>query len=128
MIDGFGDETATFGDRRAAAREAAALSRVELAFRLGVGERTVATCEDDRAEPRANRLQMLAGMLNVTLMWLLIGRGEGAQPPGEERSAVPVEIDAVLTDLILMRAEMGRMAERVVTTVRRRRLGAREAA
>ena len=61
MSDWFGAETATFGDRLAGAREAAGLSQEELATRLGVRLETLEAWEDDLADPRANRLQMLAG-------------------------------------------------------------------
>ena len=76
-------ETATLGDRLTGAREAAGLSQKALATRLGVKTSTIAAWEDDMAEPRANRLQMVAGLLGVSLMWLLNGEGEGVEDPGE---------------------------------------------
>lgn len=92
VADGwYSDERATFGDRLAAAREAAGLSQKNLAKRLGVKAKTEAAWENDVAEPRANRLQMLAGLLNVSLMWLLNGEGDGVAPPGEE---APLNKDA----------------------------------
>lgn len=75
----FTDDQATLGDRIAAAREAAGLTQAELAQRLGVRRPTLRDWEDDRAEPRANRLQMLAGCLGVSLRWLMTG--EGDDPP-----------------------------------------------
>jgi len=80
MTDWYGAETATFGDRLAGAREAAGLSQEELATRLGVRLETLIGWEEDAADPRANRLQMLAGMLNVSLMWLLTGEGRRHAP------------------------------------------------
>ncbi len=77
----FSDAAATFGDRLAAAREGAGLSQEDLALRLGVRLTTLQAWEDDGAEPRGNRLQMLAGMLNVSLMWLMSGEGEGVDGP-----------------------------------------------
>ena len=56
----FSDETATFGDRLAGAREAQGLSQEDLARRLGVRLKTIQAWEDDLSEPRANRLQMMA--------------------------------------------------------------------
>ena len=82
--DWFSEARATFGDRLAAAREAADLSQKQLARQIGVKTRTLAAWEDDLSEPRANRLQMLAGLLNVSLMWLLNGEGDGVAPPGDE--------------------------------------------
>ena len=77
----FSEEAATFGDRLSAARETAGLTQEDLAGRLGVRLTTLQAWEDDGAEPRGNRLQMLAGMLNVSLMWLMSGEGDGLDGP-----------------------------------------------
>lgn len=77
----FGEDAATLGDRIAAARQAAGLTQSGLAARLGVGAKIVSSWENDRSEPRANRLAMLAGLLNVSVSWLLTGGGEGVAPP-----------------------------------------------
>jgi len=100
----FSDETATFGDRLTAAREAAGLTAAELAQRLGVRARSLTQWEADAAEPRANRLQMLAGMLNVSLMWLLTGAGDGIEPPAEGAPA-----DGRTMALTSLAAELGRI-------------------
>jgi hypothetical protein len=68
---------------------------------------------------------MLAGLLNVSIMWLLTGRGEGVAAPGDE--GVPKDIDGILTDIRLMRAEMGRMADRLGLLEKRLRQTTREA-
>ena len=82
----YGEDVATFGDRLAAAREAAGLKRAEFARRLGVKKITIADWEGDISEPRANRLQMMAGLLNVSVGWLLMGEGDGVeQEPEEDR-------------------------------------------
>lgn len=112
MNDWFSEEQATMGDRIAGARDAAGLTQEELARRLGVRHTTVRAWEDDRTEPRANRLQMLAGLLNVSLMWLLTGRGDGVPDPGKTSDPAPAA-EALVTDLRLLRAELGRMADRV---------------
>jgi len=112
VTDWFSEEQATMGDRIAGAREAAGLTQEELARRLGVRHSTVRAWEDDRTEPRANRLQMLAGMLNVSLMWLLTGRGDGVPDPENVSGPAP-QAAALMIDLRLLRAELGRMADRV---------------
>ena len=62
------------GPRLRIARENADLTQEELAGRVGVMTRSVKAWESGKSAPRANRLQMLAGILGVTLNWLLEGR------------------------------------------------------
>ena len=66
----------TLGGRICKAREVLELSTAQLARRLGVNTQTVQAWEQDQDEPRSNRLVMLAGVLNVSPSWLLIGAGE----------------------------------------------------
>lgn len=119
MSDWFGAEEATFGDRLTGAREAAGLSQEELAQRLGVRLETLASWEDDMADPRANRLQMVAGMLNVSLMWLLTGEGEGLDGPPEAREEAQDvretvrEIRAIRTVLEELDARLGRLERKL---------------
>ena len=107
--DWYGEEVATFGDRLAAAREAGGLKRGEFAKRLGVKKSTIAAWEDDLGEPRANRLSMLAGVLNVSMMWLINGDGEGVT----ETDFDDGDITAILAELRTLRADMTRKAEQV---------------
>ncbi|GHC09585.1 MULTISPECIES: helix-turn-helix transcriptional regulator [Gemmobacter] len=100
----FSEETATFGDRVTGAREGAGMTQDELAKRLGVKLKTVQAWENDMLEPRANRLQMMAGMLNVSLVWLLTGEGEGPDGPAPERSAA-TETRRALAELARIRAQ-----------------------
>ena len=124
--DWYGPETATFGDRLAGAREALGMSQRDLGDRLGVKTKTIQQWEDDLKEPRANRIQMLAGMLNVSLMWLLTGEGDGVAPP-EEADAAPDDA-ALLRELGSVRGEMAALGERIGRLeVRLRRVLAREA-
>lgn len=119
MTDWYGAKAATFGDRLAGAREAAGLSVADLAQKLGVRYETLQSWEEDLADPRANRLQMLAGLLNVSMMWLLTGEGAGLDgPPDQMAEPVAVtetireihEIRAVLEDLD---ARLGRLERRL---------------
>jgi len=107
----FSEEAATFGDRLAAAREAAGMTQKDLAKRVGVKVTTLARWEEDQAEPRANRLQMLSGMLGVSLRWLLTGIGEGVDPPGAE--TMPPEASALLAELRALRTQTERTADRI---------------
>jgi transcriptional regulator with XRE-family HTH domain len=101
------DETATFGDRLALAREAIGLDQAQLAQRMGIKRQTLQDWEEDRAEPRANRLQLLAGMLNVSMVWLMTGQGSAP------RSGRPAGVEACLFDLRDLRAEQTRLLERL---------------
>ncbi|GAB4387201.1 helix-turn-helix domain-containing protein [Albidovulum sp.] len=106
----FDGAAATFGDRLAGAREAAGLSQRELAQRLGVRTKVVQAWEDDLKEPRANRLQMLAGMLNVSIMWLLTGEGDGLASPAEH-GAIPPEAAQILPEIARLRSELAGLAD-----------------
>ena len=107
--DWYDPEATTFGDRLAGAREAAGLEPVGLARRLGVRTATLRAWEGDRAEPRANRVQMLAGLLNVSLVWLLTGEGEG---PTSAADAEGAEAD-LRREVTRARRDAERMVERL---------------
>lgn len=115
----FAGEVATFGDRMSGAREAAGLSQEELARHLGVRLSTIQAWEDDSAEPRANRLQMMAGMLNVSIRWLLTGEGEGLDQPvdpeplGAQGQETLKEIARMRTQMLSLTNELGQMEKRL---------------
>lgn len=108
----FSEDNATFGDRLAGAREASRLGQAELARRLGVKVKTLRAWEQDLSEPRANRLSMLAGLLNVSIVWLLTGEGEGVSVPGEGE-AQAAETSQLLLELRQLRTETKQMGERM---------------
>ena len=91
----FDPETTTFGDRVAGAREQAGMTQAELAKRLGVKLKTLKGWENDLSEPRANKLSMMAGMLNVSLLWLLSGEGDAPESPEQA-----VKLSSDVTDLL----------------------------
>ncbi|MFS4580247.1 helix-turn-helix domain-containing protein [Phaeobacter sp. C3_T13_0] len=116
----YGPEAATFGDRVAAAREAAGMTQAELARRLGIKKTTLAGWEQDLSEPRANKLSMMAGLLNVSMRWLLTGEGEGMEAPAGEQ--VPQDLAAVMTELRQLREELRGNADRAARLEKRLRL------
>jgi HTH-type transcriptional regulator, cell division transcriptional repressor len=122
----YSDAAATFGDRITAAREAVGLSQEDLSRRLGVKLKTIRAWEEDLAEPRANKLQMLAGLLNVSIRWLLTGEGEGVAAPDEGQ--VPAEISALLVELRDVKTQLLRSADRVALIEKRLRSAVRGAA
>lgn len=124
----FAADVATFGDRLAGAREAAGLTQAQLAQRLGVRLTTLQNWEDDLAEPRGNRLQMLAGMLNVSLSWLLTAEGDGlAAPPGPPQP-LPPAAEVALADLQRLRAQADSLAAGIAQVERQLRHALRTAA
>ncbi|WP_170770305.1 helix-turn-helix domain-containing protein [Ruegeria lacuscaerulensis] len=118
--DWYGPDSATFGDRLAGAREAAGMTQSQLARRLGVKKATLADWENDLSEPRANRLSMLAGMVNVSIMWLLTGEGEGMDAPSEAEEPMPELVD-IVAELRSIRGEMRASAERAAKLEKRLR-------
>ena len=107
----FGNDTATFGDRVTAAREALGLTQELFARKLGVKLKTVRGWEQDLNEPRANKLQMMAGMLNVSIVWLLTGEGEGVRDV--EEGALPADMAELLVDLRRTKSDMQGLADRM---------------
>jgi transcriptional regulator with XRE-family HTH domain len=118
--DWYGADSATFGDRLAAAREAAGMSQNDLARRLGVKTATLRGWEEDQSEPRANRLSMLSGLLGVSLPWLLTGEGEGVDPPGDA-AELSGDISAILTELRDLRADLDAKVGRLAVLEKRLR-------
>ncbi len=110
--DWYGPDVATFGDRVAAAREKSDMSQAVLAKRLGVRVSTMRDWEDDLSEPRANRLSHLAGLLNVSMMWLINGEGEGIASP-DETPSISVDMRETLNEMRVLRGEMLKNAQNV---------------
>lgn len=104
-FDWYGPETSTFGDRLAAAREQAGMTQAQLARRLGVKASTLRAWENDMSEPRANRLSMLSGLLNVSLPWMLTGQGDGIAAP-EDENQIPPDISDILLEIRDLKASM----------------------
>lgn len=104
----FHEDAATFGDRIVAAREAIGLTARELAQRLGIARKTLERWENDQSEPRANKLQMLAGVLNCSMIWLMTGEGEGVSHEG----AGNAEAVSVLAELRAIREEAAALSRR----------------
>ena len=125
QTDWYLPDVATFGDRVAAAREAAGMTQAVLARRLGVRLATLRGWENDMAEPRANRLSMLAGLLNVSMMWLINGEGEGlsgAEGPG----VLPTDAADLLSEMRSLRVELSQGAKKVAGLEKRLRAMLRE--
>ena len=123
--DWYSEDHATFGDRLAGAREAQGLTQKELAKRLGVKLATLRNWEEDLAEPRANKLQMLSGLLSVSLSWLLTGEGDGVDPPGEAGD-IPEDVTAMLAEMRSLKTACARTADRLGVLEKRLRSAMRD--
>jgi len=66
----------TLGGRIGRAREAMGYDMIEAAEKIGVTQETYDNWENDRDEPRANKITIMAGVLSVSASWLLYGIGE----------------------------------------------------
>jgi transcriptional regulator with XRE-family HTH domain len=119
--DWYGPDAATFGDRLAGAREAAGMSQSQIARRLGVKKATIAAWENDLSEPRANRLSMMAGMVNVSIVWLLTGEGEGMDAP-LDADDTNLDLAGAVAELRAIRGEMRASSERAARLEKKLRL------
>ncbi len=107
------DQSDTIGGRIARAREAAGLSVAQAARRLGVKTITWQGWENDRAEPRSNKLTLIAGTLGVTPTWLLTGFGEG---PSE---GMDDEVNLLLQEVRLIARDVAAAQGRLDAVMRR---------
>ena len=101
-----GENFATFGDRLTFARTTLDMSEAELAKRLGVNTSTITKWENNQSEPRANRLYMMSGLLNISVMWLITGEGDAPTELAKDQDINPEFIRATITKL---RADMQKM-------------------
>jgi len=120
-FDWYGPDAATFGDRVAGAREASGMTQAQLARRLGIKKVTLSGWEQDLSEPRANKLSMMAGLMNVSIMWLLTGEGDGMTGPADDVQAAP-DFSEILAELRELRASMRANTERAARLEKKLRL------
>ena len=111
-MDWYGPDKATFGDRLVAAREKSNLTQQDLAKRLGVKSSTIKSWENDNSEPRANRLSMLAGLLNVSITWLVSAEGSGVEAP-KKMDELPDDLHEPLRELTALRLNLLKNVDRI---------------
>lgn len=104
----------TLGQRMTHAREGTGLTSAQLARRMGVKTTTLSNWEADISEPRANRLVTLAGMLNVSLTWLVTGKGDGPLV-----HTVDTEMDYLRSSLVDLKAQAETIAAQIDEVVQR---------
>ncbi|MFT5743222.1 MAG: transcriptional regulator with XRE-family HTH domain [Paracoccaceae bacterium] len=123
----FSDATATFGDRVAGAREGTGLTQKGLSKKLGIKLSTLRNWENDLNEPRANKLQMLSGVLGVSMSWLLTGTGNGPDLPVDAHEA-QADVVSILAEMRGLRTQITQSAERLGQLEKRLRAALREPA
>ena len=101
----FNENTATFGNRLNAAREAKGLTINSLAEKIGTDTATIETWIDDTDAPRANQIQMLAGMLNVSIIWLISGEDNGTSHIADSYER-PTGINDALGEIAQLKATL----------------------
>ena len=107
----YNPDATTFGDRVSGAREDCGMTQEELARRIGVKLSTLRKWEEDLSEPRANRLSMMAGLLNVSLLWLWTGQGDG--PDGPKSADVSADVADILIHIREIQTQLSVSAERL---------------
>jgi len=118
-IDHFETAAATFGGRLKAARKAKGLTIASMGQKLGVEAAKVATWESDDDTPRANRIQMLAGLLNVSIIWLITGESNGTTNVAETHDRPTIindtlgEITQLKTTLLDAHAKLESLEQRL---------------
>ncbi len=110
----YSEEAATFGDRVAAARRAMGLTQAQLSQKLGIKLKTLHAWEEDVSEPRANKLQMLAGVLNISIIWLLTGLGEEVGDPWREEEPPKVETGEIMVEFRAIREGYRQLNDRLL--------------
>ena len=127
LQDWYSEHSATFGDRVAGAREQAGMTQKQLAKRLGIRLSTLRAWEDDLSEPRANRLSIMAGILNVSMMWLITGEGDGVDAP-VDAEPVSETVRDLMIEMRDLRADLLKRAEQVARLEKRLRAALEPAA
>jgi transcriptional regulator with XRE-family HTH domain len=96
------DSASDVGTRIAEARAAAGRTQTDIANQLGVKVSTIDRWEHGTASPRSNRLAALAGILGVSLSWLIVGYGSEPTLPDDlqEIKAALSRVQTQLTDTL----------------------------
>jgi transcriptional regulator with XRE-family HTH domain len=97
----------TIGGRISRARDTAGLGVEQVAWQLGVKIATVNAWESDRSLPGSHRLNRLAGMLGVSISWIL--HGVGTAPAEHSRQQTVDNVASQLEKLKLLHLETGQL-------------------
>ncbi|MCZ4280044.1 helix-turn-helix transcriptional regulator [Kiloniella laminariae] len=116
----------TIGERIATARKSRGLTASQLARRVGVKVSTVNNWESDRSEPRANKLVSMAGVLGVSMMWLIEGNSDGTDLPPSVEVVETADLQSKIERLQSMHERMVQLLFEISSEVNRVQRGIRE--
>lgn len=103
------------------AREAAGLTIEEAARRAAVSVRTLKAWESGKSTPRPNKLQILAGVLSVPLLWLL--GGDAQYEPVDNHSSRLDVLEQKMSRLTKLQREISMISDEILadlSAIRRR--------
>jgi len=106
----------TIGARIAKARYDMGLSRRQVAAQIGVNASTLESWEQGRVVPRANKLQTLCGVLNVSIAWLLEGGSALFDQDAAEGDSM-TKLAAKLRRALSMQSALGALLEDICDDV-----------
>ena len=109
----------TMGSRIEQARREQGLSVREVASRLCMKPATIENWENDRSEPRSNKLLTLAGVLNVPLLWLLKGEDPSGRSYHPEAVSETAKIQKKLERAQAMQEEVAALLAEATADVDR---------
>jgi len=110
-------DTDTLGGRLSRTRDAKGISLAVLARRAGVKKQALVDWENDRAEPSVERLSLIAGMLDVSIMWLMHGVGDA---PADEIGPDPLaSLTVQIERLRRIHEDTGRIIDRLGREIQR---------
>ena len=107
----------SFPERLKHARQQGGYSTREMSKLLGVRQETVLSWETGRTSPRANRLPVLAGTLNISIRWLLSGQGD--MPQSCATRVASKEAEDMLNEVRRLKQESDRSVRKLVGLERR---------
>lgn len=105
----------TMGERVTEAREARGLSLAQAAQRMAVKTVTLKNWENDKTQPRPNKLQMLAGVLGVPFSWLLEGADE--HDPMADGSTRLAQLEQKIERMRQLQTELGQLCDEIALEV-----------
>jgi len=105
----------TLGERITEARELKGYTLVQAARRAAVATGTFKNWENGLTSPRANKLQMLAGVLGVSLFWLI--EGDNNHDPIEYRSTRLDRLEQKMKRLGNLQQEILELSEDIASEI-----------